>query len=115
MGFFAKYKLIILLAVAIVVAFIGWRFISPEPTPATLLTTEAVGNGADAGIVDTLLTLRAVTLTGSIFQDPAFLALRDFGIQIMPEPVGRENPFAPLSFKATSTARATQLFGTQQR
>jgi hypothetical protein len=40
------------------------------------------------------------------------MSLQDFGTTIVPEPVGRENPFAPLSLQATATAtlRDTQIF-----
>jgi hypothetical protein len=58
---------------------------------------------ADADIVNTLLELRAVSLSGTIFSDPAFLRLKDFGSQIIPEPVGRPNPFAPLTGSAAAS------------
>lgn len=67
-----------------------------------LLTTETVGDGspsenvADRDLVETLLTLRAISLSGNIFNDPAFKTLQDFGTNIIPEPVGRPNPFAPI-------------------
>ncbi len=68
-----------------------------------LLTTEVINDSgspseetADRDLVETLLTLRAITLSGTIFTDPAFRTLQDFGTTIVPEPVGRQNPFAPI-------------------
>jgi len=113
---FSKHKLIAFGVLGIIVALIAWYALSSGQTPTTsLLTTEATqdaSNASDKNLVETLLTLRAVTLSGTILSDPAFTALRDFGTQIVPEPVGRENPFAPLprGVQATSTPRTTQLF-----
>jgi len=104
------------IAIGVLVAFMAWRFIAPEPQAESLLTTESMETGSvDSTLVDTLLTLRAVSLSGTIFSEPAFAALQDFGTQIVAEPVGRENPFAPISFRATSTPRTSQLFGPQRR
>ena len=61
-----------------------------------------VESTVDRELVETLLALRAVTLSGSIFQDIAFQSLKDFGTPIMPEPIGRENPFTPYYQSATS-------------
>ena len=76
----------------------AWYVFSGEEKSDSLLTTETgpgAENPAERGIVETLLTLRAVSLSGIIFSDPTFRVLKDFGTQIIPEPVGRENPFAP--------------------
>ena len=115
MGFFSRYKMVLYVLAGVLIIFVGWWFVTSDNKQEPLLTTEGVGgNGADKGIVDTLLTLRAVSLSGSIFDDPAFASLRDFGTQITAEPVGRENPFAPISFKATTTVK-TSLFGKERR
>jgi len=37
--------------------------------------------------------MRSIRLDSSIFENPAFASLRDFGREIIPEPVGRTNPF----------------------
>lgn len=61
---------------------------------------------ADRDLVATLLQLRAVKLEGVIFSDPLFHSLRDFGSEIVPEPVGRENPFAPIGGQAAAVGGA---------
>ena len=105
MNFLLRHKIVILL-VGIGVAGIAWfAMTSSGPTP--LLTTEIVGGGPDQELVETLLALRSVKLDGTIFSEPAFTQLQDYSQPIIQEPVGRENPFAPLeSAAAANTAAA---------
>lgn len=58
--------------------------------------TAGVASPEERAILDTLLQLRAIQLSGTIFTNPAFAALRDFRTDIVAEPIGRRNPFAPL-------------------
>jgi hypothetical protein len=46
-------------------------------------------------LIVTLSNLNTIRLDDSIFTDPVFLSLSDFGVQIPLQPVGRRNPFAP--------------------
>jgi len=114
MSFISQHKLIVFLVVIVVVG-VGWYGLSGSSTPSpTLTTTQVAGSSpADQTLVSTLIALRAVKLDATIFSNPAFLSLKDFSTQIVPEPVGRDNPFAPLqtsaSVSATST-RAAQIF-----
>ena len=101
-------KIVILVVGSVLVAGAGWYIFLRDSSQAPLLTTEDLtsATGADKDIVETLLTLRAITLSGTIFSDPAFVQLKDTGIQIVPEPVGRPNPFLPLSGSTTPTSPA---------
>jgi hypothetical protein len=114
MSFLSQHKLIIIVAVIIVVLGVWYALSGGSPQTPTLTTTTPSGTAsADQELVSTLLALRAVKLDGTILSDPSFVNLRDFSTQIIPEPVGRPNPFAPLSVSATSSsagARASQLF-----
>ena len=109
---FSQYKLHILALVGVAVAIGAWWVFSSGPQDDALLATEGPAGGGivDKDLVGTLLQLRAVSLGGTIFSDPAFIELQDFGTQIIPEPVGRENPFAPTSYRSTSTRSGNQLF-----
>ena len=80
----------------LVVAFGGWYLFGGSGGNDALVSTEVVTSASDSELVSTLIQLRAVTLSGTIFSDPVFMSLKDFGVQILPEPVGRPNPFAPL-------------------
>lgn len=117
MQWIKQHKLIFVLVVLLVV-FGVWYGLSQSSAPAPLLsTTSDTGSptvdNADQQLVTTLLALRAVTLNGSIFSDRAFMNLQDFSTTIVPEPIGRDNPFAPLPSTATTTPEnphAAQLF-----
>lgn len=114
---FATYKTYILAGAGVLVALVAWWSLSGDDgsSGAVLATqgdTALASNERD--IVDTLLQLRAVSLSGTVFSDPVFSSLQDFGTQIVPEPVGRPNPFAPVSSNAESaTGTSAQLFPQQ--
>ncbi len=97
-NFILGHKIIVVIISLLVAAFV-WIGLSSSGGSASgsLLTTEVVANnGPDADLVATLLALRAVRLDASLFTDPAFVSLRDYSTEIIPEPIGRPNPFAPL-------------------
>ena len=101
-----KRNKIILGAVAVIVILFAWYGLSSNPPGAALLTkTPSVEAPGESDLVNTLLQLRTITLSGTIFSDPAFAGLRDFGTEIIPEPVGRPNPFAPISFSPQPPAK----------
>lgn len=114
---FATYKTYILGVAGVLVALVAWWSLSGDDGSSNaVLTTQ--GSSAvtsnERDIVDTLLQLRAVSLSGTIFSDPTFANLQDFGTQIIPEPVGRPNPFAPFSLNsASATGTSAQLFPQQ--
>lgn len=106
--------MLILILVVIIVAGVWYGMSGGGTAEEQLLTTETVNDSgsptedtADRDLVETLLTLRAITLSGTIFADPAFRTLQDFGTTIVPEPVGRPNPFAPLGRSQAATQQTT--------
>lgn len=113
MAALGRHKLILIVTLVIVGGGL-WYVMSGGSSSDPLITqTPIAGSGADQELVSTLLALRAVKLDGTIFSDPSFLNLKDFSTQIIPETVGRPNPFAPLSARASNSAsstRAAQLF-----
>lgn len=101
---------ILLIVLGLGLAGVVWySFLGGSGGPAPLLTSEDVisENSQDSDVVRTLLTLRSVSLSGTIFSDPAFMALDDFGQEIAQEPVGRINPFAPTDQVAPPTQTPT--------
>jgi len=100
MDFIKKYKNIALSIVAIAIAGILYGAIFGKSGPDfSLLTSEtppATGGVVGEDVLKLLTTLREIELDGSIFEDPAFRGLEDFSQELVPEPVGRENPFAPI-------------------
>lgn len=102
----------------VVILGLAWYGLTGTAAPPPILQTETVDVGNEE-LVATLLALRAVTLSGTIFQDPVFMSLQDFGVEIQPEPVGRPNPFLPLTpvvepqtqQQAQQSQRSAQIFG----
>ena len=89
-------KLVLVTAIGIAVALAAWYGLTSSPRNPSLVTATAVSGGPGQELVETLLMLRAVKLEGAIFAQPSFAGLTDFSTPIVPEPVGRPNPFAPL-------------------
>lgn len=103
-----KSKLMILILAGVVLAGVVWYSFMRDKSTQLLQTQDlTVSTGADSDVVNVLLQLRAVSLSGTIFTDPAFQSLQDFGSQIVPEPVGRQNPFAPLGSAAAAVSTST--------
>ncbi len=113
-----RHKLIIILAIVVAgLAWWGLSGIGSSSSPSSSLLSTQGGDAsltpADQNLVATLLQLRAVKLESTIFSEPAFGALKDFSTPIIPEPVGRENPFEPFLHMATSTpgsSHASSIF-----
>lgn len=101
-----QHKIITLIGVVLVVGA-AWAVLSGggetqsssllgSSLPASLDGNVTVSS-ADRELQETLTKVRAIELNSTIFNEPAFLNLQDIGQQIISEPVGRENPFAPIS------------------
>ena len=97
MNILTRYQNYILAGVAVILLFIGYSyFFGKEEEP--LLKEEQVAelqNPVDQELIALLLELRGIDLDETIFKDMVFLSLQDFSQVLVPEPVGRTNPFAP--------------------
>lgn len=101
-------KLIVLVLVTVLGVAAWWGLSSGTSAP---LLAQSGGHGEDQAFVETLLTLNSISLSGTLLKDSAFAGLRDFGVEIVQEPSGRPNPFAPLAgsmpiVQATTTSQA---------
>ena len=81
--------------VIILAALVYFMFFSDPSQEATVVTEDATSS-VSRELVLTLSNLNIIRLDDSIFTDPVFLSLSDFGVQIPLQNVGRRNPFAPL-------------------
>lgn len=108
MGIFSN-KIVVLILAGIVVAGVVWfSFLRDRGNTPLLQTQDMTAGGAvDSDVVAILLELRSVSLSGTIFSDPAFASLQDFGSPIVQEPVGRSNPFAPLENRSVQNISTT--------
>ncbi len=98
-----KYKNpLIVLGVVVVAFFIYSAFFGGGSSSPNVLTSQTPQNqvAGNSELLTLLLNLRSITLDESLFGDPAFDALIDFGQELSPEPTGRENPFSPVGSDA---------------
>ncbi len=87
------YVIIILLALAGVWAYFMF-FSGGGGNSATVTTDETSPLSQD--VLVTLSNLHTIKLDSTIFTDPVFVSLTDYGVAIPPQAAGRRNPFAPL-------------------
>lgn len=106
MTLLSQHKLLVILG-GLGIAFGVWYGLSPSSS-SSVLSSDGGDVGPGQEVVDTLRQLDVVKLEGGVLQNPSFLALKDFSTQIVPEPVGRPNPFAPLSGGPDSSASSTK-------
>jgi len=88
----------ILIIALLVVAGVGYWLFKPEaaPDPLTSSQTGITGTIGQELVVE-LNRLKALqNISGDIFQDPTFVSLQDFTQIVVPQPLGRNNPFAPI-------------------
>lgn len=67
---------------------------SDETPSITELPASSLDTTLGRDLLVALAKLKSTTLDTSIFDDPVFMSLKDFGVLIAPQPVGRRNPFA---------------------
>lgn len=106
MNLFARHKILVVLG-GVGLAIGIWYSLSSSSSD-TILSSDGGNAGPGQDVVDTLRQLEAVKLDGAVLSDPSFGALKDFSTQIIPEPVGRPNPFAPLSGGPDASASSTK-------
>lgn len=103
----SSHKKLIIIIVAVVLLFIGYAAFGPtgdDPTGELTRqnTTGVTGTAADPNspgrqFVSQLLAIQNIHYNLELFKDPAYMFLQDYSRELVPQNVGRENPFAPLS------------------
>lgn len=88
-------KNIVVIGVLVSAAAVLFYFFSSGGSSATVTVTQEE-SPVSHEILATLGNLRTIKLDNSLFQDPLFLSLSDFGVSIPPAAAGRRNPFAPV-------------------
>jgi amino acid permease len=86
------------IVIGILVVFVGLvvylNFFAGVSGEALLATSEA-DSPISKELLVTLSSLHTLTLDTSIFANPVFNSLTNFGVELPPENVGRRNPFLP--------------------
>lgn len=106
MEFLKNNKSIIIVAVLCLAGLFVYFQYFTGAAPAPLTSAAPAPGGAN--LLTALGNLQTVKLDNSLFSDPAFQSLADFGTTIPPQPIGRLNPFAPLQGTAAGGASLPQ-------
>ncbi|HEY4511054.1 MAG TPA: hypothetical protein VJG29_01640 [Candidatus Paceibacterota bacterium] len=109
MEFLKKNKLALAGAVALIILIGAYLAFRGGNNEELLQSTESgqLSSPVSRELLLTLSDLRNVTLDESLFSDPSFRSLVDFGVEIPLQPVGRRNPFAPLGTAQSQGAQNT--------
>lgn len=114
---FSKNKMILIVVGVIIGGFVLYSYIAGDSSTSLIQANNepasAEARAGERAILDTLFQLKAITLSGTIFTNVAFETLRDFRTEIVAEPIGRKNPFAPIPGMATSSTPARTINQTQ--
>jgi hypothetical protein len=109
----------VVLGIAALIAafsFLGGSGVSNEPVGADGLSTTGVaalptGGAGDAGSIDQfadlLSTIQSISIDTTIFQDPAYLSLKDHPITLGTDIIGRTNPFVAVGADSGASSTAT--------
>lgn len=101
-------KILIALGVLVVVFAVYRIFFTTQPDVP--LSSETVSGlpAEDGDLLSLLLQLKSITLSDELLTDSTFVTLQDFTVKLIPEPVGRRNPFAVIgAIESKPTASTT--------
>lgn len=93
-----KSTIIIVAIIAIaLIAYFYYEGGKPADS-GSLLSAGSAQNGSLVGsqVLGLLNQIQSLHIDVSLFTDPGYQTLRDYSVEIPPENVGRDNPFAPL-------------------
>ncbi|MSR71376.1 MAG: hypothetical protein EXS50_01730 [Candidatus Taylorbacteria bacterium] len=93
-----KSMLLPVIILVVVLGTIIYFYISSQGNDAALVKATASANEEVVGkdLLIALNRLNAIKLDDSLLKDKVFVSLQDFTVAILPQPVGRDNPFLPL-------------------
>lgn len=85
------------LLIAVVGALIYWTSTRSPQSDGMVIDPAAIGTSFVEGeeVLQMLEILQSTKLDLSLFGDSVFQGLVDYSVDLIPEPVGRENPFLP--------------------
>lgn len=97
-------KRIIIGVIIVVILLLGFYFFgSTSKEGDSQLSSNKLDDTGVMGknIITLLLELRSLKLNETMFSSNVFKSFNDFGIEIEPQPVGRNNPFLPIGEDGT--------------
>jgi hypothetical protein len=94
---YQKYKKIIWGVVIVLALFVLYSiFFKKSPEPALTQASAAGTTAADEELIALLNQVKGIDLNSAIFSNELFLSLTNYSVELVPEPKGRTNPFAPI-------------------
>ena len=104
-------KNIVIIGIVIAAMAALYYFYSSGSNAPLLTSSEGTDSPVSQEILATLGNLRTIRLDNSIFSDPLFVSLSDFGVTIPPAAAGRRNPFAPVGQNGPAATPAATTTG----
>lgn len=101
------FKITIAIVLVLMVIFGYWQYSSKNKTSDENKNDVQAPQKSDeeSKIISTLERLRKVEINTDFFNDNVLKSLSDFSHELIPEPIGRMNPFLPVESSATTTGR----------
>ena len=100
-----KKNMVVIGVIVAAVAALFYFYSSGSGGGATVTSSAQGQSPVSQEILATLGNLRTIKLDNSLFQDPLFVSLSDFGVSIPPAAAGRRNPFAPVGQNGAAAAK----------
>ncbi|MCI0619678.1 hypothetical protein L0Y40_01430 [Candidatus Wolfebacteria bacterium] len=96
MNFLKQHKTAITILVLVILIFVAYGVFSGSGDEDVLVSEDAAAPTVGGDLIVLLGRLQSLSLDSTVFSNPIFRNLVDFGVELVPEPVGRSNPFAPI-------------------
>lgn len=98
MSIFTRFKNIFIILVVVAAAFVAYSvfFTGGNTGALTVQEVDPSQTAVEQELIALLLQLKSIKLDPSLFDNADFQSLQDFSQGLVPEPVGRPNPFSPL-------------------
>lgn len=108
MNFIQRNQTVIIFLVIVGGLFFAYQyfFSAPQESALNVTNVQAAGSEADQELIALLLELKGIRLDNAIFSDTTFQSLTDFSKELVAEPIGRINPFAPI--EGTTQGKTTR-------
>jgi hypothetical protein len=106
-----KKNQILTLVIVVIIGFVVFTYFknsSNDNSSSTIVAEQRVAEFAGAREILSLLNkMSNVKLDDSIFNDSSFNSLRDTTVVLVPQPINRNNPFAPIGTDGPITTKSS--------
>lgn len=91
-------KIILTILIGVAVAGFGLVFLANKvSSQSSLITSTAQSNPMiNFDVLNLLAKLQATQIDATFFDGKLFTSLEDFSLEVVEEPIGRDNPFLPV-------------------